>query len=616
MKFIPTLVSGSVVERRTQMYTINPEKAFAKLAQKQFPDPFDTMRELLANAIDSYGDIEDTQKKVVVHFGSDYFSVTDFGAGMDVEALLALRTLGLSCKKGKDLIGRFGIGFASLFHPALCVERVYVETTKGDSHFNFRFNVVAAGKKVSLDEFLIHGTSPFSTRVAVKLDARLDYESVIYELENRVNNAAKYLPSPVLVEIENDLPYEVLTLPNYGVDSYELAQSIESPHVAGFANISYGNDSKILLLSKNLPVCSVDYSKINPIRANSLSKLKNFSIGGVVNCNTLSPVSSRNELQEDKVWREVAHEISKSVDQCIVKLATKYMKSPIAKDRTILHSLIVACENESNLLTHFQHDTAHYKKLLRQNIHYSALIQVPVFQFWLDTRLYSLADIKSLIKTEQLVPIYTSLEQVVDIVRGSCFGPVKILKSSGSESGDESVLRRIFYKSFGAFNIDDLVTMDRDTIGYLVKHNILQPGGFRRNFASVSEDEISENSHAFLGILRSYLAMPEVGDLFEKHGISRVVGIDFCHGPTESTMACYDPELKMICLNVDNSSLRNYLTRDPVVSAQAFIPILGHEVSHDVAIGHDNPFYELNSVIGMGLRQIIARKVITSNRIV
>ena len=74
-------------------------------------------RELYANALDSTRGVDDAKIDIAVTGTQVCFS--DNGTGFDDEAIIALTTLGASTRRGQDAIGRFGIGFASIFDPAL-----------------------------------------------------------------------------------------------------------------------------------------------------------------------------------------------------------------------------------------------------------------------------------------------------------------------------------------------------------------------------------------------------------------------------------------------------------------------------------------------------------------
>ena len=115
-----------VVEKpvRKPLYRADPDRILRVLAANQFEDPFLAFRELYANALDSTRGVEDARIEITVT--ASQVCLSDNGSGFDEEAINALTTLGASTRRGHDAIGRFGIGFASIFDPALGIRQVEI----------------------------------------------------------------------------------------------------------------------------------------------------------------------------------------------------------------------------------------------------------------------------------------------------------------------------------------------------------------------------------------------------------------------------------------------------------------------------------------------------------
>ena len=78
------IVLGEELETRTFMYEVDKEKAFQKLASKQFKNPTLALREIVSNALDSYTGME-IEQRVDISLDDEHFDVKDWGAGFSEE---------------------------------------------------------------------------------------------------------------------------------------------------------------------------------------------------------------------------------------------------------------------------------------------------------------------------------------------------------------------------------------------------------------------------------------------------------------------------------------------------------------------------------------------------
>jgi hypothetical protein len=61
-----------------------------------------------------------------------------------------------------------------------------------------------------------------------------------------------------------------------------------------------------------------------------------------------------------------------------------------------------------------------------------------------------------------------------------------------------------------------------------------------------------------------------------------------------------------IILNYANETTRAFLESQHPHAVNLFAPVLGHEVTHDVNLTHENPFYDKVHVLNHDLRKTIA----------
>lgn len=120
----------------------------------QFSDPLSFLRELIQNSIDAgtlevevwleHAPGEDGVGPMIIH-------VDDFGEGMDRRIIDSRLTRLFSSSKDGDLtkIGRFGIGFASVF--AIKPDAVCVDTSKGGESWRILFNANRSFSRIERD---------------------------------------------------------------------------------------------------------------------------------------------------------------------------------------------------------------------------------------------------------------------------------------------------------------------------------------------------------------------------------------------------------------------------------------------------------------------------------
>src|SRR3989344_4703561 len=240
------LQSGRMLEERVCMYEVDSLKAMRKLAGKQLPDPLDAVRELLANAIDAYGNQKEGLR-IDFTVDAEGFSITDYGSGMDDRRLRALRTLGSSDKRNQDLIGRFGIGFASLFHRDMEVKTVVVDT-QDKVHKQLIFEVKEAEKNITLEEYLINEETEHGTSIQVCFKEK--NKTLARKIKNKIVMNARYLPHNIYLNGK-----KLNQRRDFDKKKYREVVTVDQEGVTGFLALKQDHSNSIItILSRNLPV--------------------------------------------------------------------------------------------------------------------------------------------------------------------------------------------------------------------------------------------------------------------------------------------------------------------------------------------------------------------------
>jgi hypothetical protein len=77
--------------------------------------------------------------------------------------------------------------------------------------------------------------------------------------------------------------------------------------------------------------------------------------------------------------------------------------------------------------------------------------------------------------------------------------------------------------------------------------------------------------------------------------------------------ACYSSFLNRICINRDNALSAQYIMENEGNTAPFYLPILAHELSHNVLGRHDSPFYSKSSQLSSQLAVALADEMIDGN---
>jgi hypothetical protein len=130
--------------------------------------------ELIQNMIDSYPDYvpwEERRGDIITNSYTNYFSVTDYGSGFTREKLKLILTLGGTDKADNESkIGRFGIGFFSIFSKSLGTRRVVVTTTCEGFTIEVAFLITSPDSIPHISMKVISKEIAFSTRIEVFFD--------------------------------------------------------------------------------------------------------------------------------------------------------------------------------------------------------------------------------------------------------------------------------------------------------------------------------------------------------------------------------------------------------------------------------------------------------------
>ena len=180
---------------------IDLDEGFTKLTERQFGgNPGRAFCELIQNAIDSYPSGTPWEERMgEICTGPKWISITDYGEGMNTTRLKLLVTLGGTDKYNNDeKIGKFGMGFMSMFNRKLGTRQVIVKTRCEGETVQLVFKVNEPGKRPGISTCILDEKIPYSTMIKAE-----------FESSNRVNDCLAhalrsllYYPCPIKINGE------------------------------------------------------------------------------------------------------------------------------------------------------------------------------------------------------------------------------------------------------------------------------------------------------------------------------------------------------------------------------------------------------------------------------
>jgi hypothetical protein len=152
---------------------IDLDEGFAKLTERQFGGkPGRAFSELIQNAIDSYPNGTSWNERMgEISTGRNWISIKDYGEGMSTDRLRLLITLGGSDKyNDPEKIGKFGMGFMSMFNSKLGTKEILIITRCEGQTAQLVFKVKEQGKRPHISLSVLKEEIKYSTLVRIEFE--------------------------------------------------------------------------------------------------------------------------------------------------------------------------------------------------------------------------------------------------------------------------------------------------------------------------------------------------------------------------------------------------------------------------------------------------------------
>ncbi len=284
------------------------QETFRKLSTSQFGgDRGRAFCELLQNAVDSYAeDVPMNQRRVALESAGAVLAVRDRGAGLDRDRLTLITQLGGTDKSdSSSRIGRFGIGFFSIFNPALGTRRVVVRTLCEGQAVRLTFTMDDAYPERPPAVCAEPDTKPHAS-VGTTIEVHFADKATVQDCLRSARKFLTYLPCPATL---NGQPFCT------SIWSQALrpdARTFEDAACSGFVVPSPGE--LVAVLCRYELICETSLRsllRIGIIPSHLANEYRNsrfpYSTNAktVVNCNTLNVTVSRDSIHADPNFRSM-----------------------------------------------------------------------------------------------------------------------------------------------------------------------------------------------------------------------------------------------------------------------------------------------------------------------
>jgi hypothetical protein len=484
-------------------FEVDIHDGWGKLAARQFGGSAARgFAELLQNAIDSYprGTPFD-ERMIAIEAFEDRISVTDYGEGLNRDRLVLIVTLGGTDKHGDaSKIGRFGVGFFSIFNPALGTRKVTVTTRCEGQPVELVFNVRDPNAPPLIETRMVDLAEKYSTRVEVQFDR----PSSVSECVGQAHKSLNYYPCRVSI---NGKPFS---------NAWEEARAqnrtmFKEGTVDGF--IRRGAFCQyVTLLCKYECIMTIPIQALNEDHQEHHFDLRSHrslgvplvpSIEIVLNCNSLNVTISRDGCWVDSDFRRMVRDLTKVLGALLEKqLAVNPDPQLVLANQYILAEKVG--ETVKSLIKDEPMEQSPSNRLLVQ------LAEAKVYRINGCRELCSLVDVQRQ-KTAELPLFFSPSHQNLRWLGGAfkhdfILLPTKCTAGGGAPDFYPLLLEEVFDQ---VFNLDE-DTADPARVREFVEKGWVDPADLTPQCQLVGERELNDAERALLKQIAALLAKKSV----------------------------------------------------------------------------------------------------------
>ena len=490
---------------------IDLDEAWRKLISRQFGgDPSRGFAELIQNFIDSYpSEVAWENRRAEIATDARSISITDWGEGMNRDRLKLLVTLGGTDKdQDETKIGRFGIGFFSIFNPALGTRGVVVHTRCEGHGVELIFAVTEPGRRPVLTAKVRKAAPDFGTRVTVEVDN----DEAPRNCVRAARKALRHFPCPVTI---NGQPVASVWLEAQrdGLPVFEHEQC------RGFLRPTWhANEVTVLRRYERLMDLSIGALTtgghgmtwdLRDLQKRAVPWLPRTS--AVINSNDLRATISRDGFYLDAAWERMLRALGTALKQTLGEELARLPPDSDSYLRLVVNNQYVLSDRLGPYIRKCLSGDVVSDQVL------SLLAEASVY------RLCGKRDRVSLLEIAQRrtshLPVFHTPSANHESWLGGAFrhdfivAPVLHAQDVPAPAAYDT----IFKAAFGSDVIDlDAIRGNTDVIGNLVERGIVDPALLTPRTFRVAEQELDAEERALLDEINALLEHPCVADVLRR----------------------------------------------------------------------------------------------------
>jgi hypothetical protein len=561
------------------LYRADPDRVLRVLSANQFEDPYLAFRELYANALDAVRGRSDPH--IDIRVTSDRVIIEDNGTGLDASGLEALTTLGASTRRGKDAIGRFGIGFASVFDPQLGLSRVDFIASRSGQEDGVRVRFVpdvSGGVSIRVDD--VPRPRAGGSRVELTFDparaqeARVQRIVEVFETHSAYSGVETVLNGRLLGKDLADYIRAEIRNGEWSTVERALIAATAVKGPVGVAAIDPSRqDSKFRCYQRGLFVCEIPLQRVQ-------GRPWPRGVFGAAHAEGLDLVASRNGFVENEKFEHFQEELRRIAYESAYRVVRYYESSKDAYARIVLLD---------SLRRGLRSTTPEGLLAESDDLFSSAVVRSPLFRAWGTKKTYSF---------EELV----TLKQA-DRFRALAYRPAWRDRDDGPiMRADDSIERDIFRRLSGMRDMPAAARAEeiaRPSLFSRLRDRLLS--GPRAEYSlfqrQIDVDSVHAGTRRIVEALQAFLSSEEVTEALARLLPGPLPRLGFgCSRNAFGPVAAY--RLGEIRFNTAHRAMRRLSKeKDPQLGARALLPVLAHELAHMCHELHDLDFYRTSRAI-------------------
>ncbi|MEM1023496.1 MAG: ATP-binding protein [Myxococcota bacterium] len=562
------------VPSRLPLYRADPDRVFELLAGHQFEDPVMAARELYANALDACRGHREGRIEIAVD--ARRVVVEDDGDGLDAESLVALTTLGRTTRKTKRDLGRFGIGFASVFDPSLGVDRVEVQARRRDGEAGVHLNFRVLEGAVDIEERPSPAPPLGGTRVEVYFDAQRAPADRVRRFTRMFEIHAAYSGVPTWLDGRTlGRPLQAYISDRAQQRSGSELELISSSAVRGAVGVAAvdptASEVEFRLHQGGLFVCTVQLPR---------DEGKPWIRGGfgIAEAEGLSLVASRNGFVRDEGYERLLAELRRLHQEASYRVVTSWERSRSSYARAVLIDALrrgLKVGNRELLLA------------ACDDLFSGAVVRAPLFKAWGEAKGHSFEELAERSRK--------------GVFKAQSFRPRRGLREETIFRADSPSERDIFRRLDGRPDMPSAARSEdvaRPTLWTRIQERFLTgPAAEYSLFdRTVPDRTIPTEVRALVDAAERFIASPGVVDRLERMlpGALPRFGFGVSGNAFGPVAAHREGEIRF---NVRHRVIRRLAAAGPKDGLIGLLPVLAHELAHVCHELHDLDFYRTSRAL-------------------